>query len=127
MGSRARIDKVLGQLHSQVLNLLDDLLCICPDESDILLVRIFFENQVDQQLLMDGFVRWVYPWKDHILDHNEDFFNKNDHIFGPLPTDKVSYFKDKMNDGTFDEEDKKVIWEYFEVFVRLIDKYKKLT
>lgn len=121
-----RSEKVLAQLLDQVLNLLDDLLSICPDEPDILLVRLFFQNQVDAQLLMDGFIKWVYPWKDHIKTHNEDFFEKNNHIFGPLPTDKVEYFKVKMKDGTFDAQDKEIIWEYFEVFIGLIEQYNKL-
>lgn len=120
------INKVLGQLRDQVLNLLDDLLCICPNEPDILLVRLFFENQVDPETLMKGFVKWVYPWNDYIKEHNEMYFEENEHIFGPLPPDKVQYFKIKMKDGTFDSEDKETIWEYFEVFISLIEQYNKL-
>jgi hypothetical protein len=120
------INKVLGQLRDQVLNLLDDLLCICPNEPDILLVRLFFENQVDPETLMKGFVKWVYPWSDYIKEHNEQYFEENEHIFGPLPADKVQYFRIKMKDGTFDSEDKEIIWEYFEVFISLIEQYNKL-
>lgn len=121
----AVIDKILAQLRDQVLNLIDDLLAICPNESDILLVRLFFDNQVDPQTLMDGFIQWVYPWKDYIKEHNENYFEENEHIFGPLPADKVAHFKRKMKDGTFDEDDKETIWQYFEVYVSLIEQYKK--
>jgi len=124
--TEAPITKILGQLSTQVLNLLDDLLCICPNEPDILLVRLFFENQVDPETLMKGFITWVYPWKNYIEEHNERYFEENDHIFGPLPSDKVEYFKIKMKDGTFDSDDKEVIWAYFEVFISLIEKYNKL-
>ena len=119
------INKILTQLHSQVLNLLDDLLCICPNEPDILIVRLYFENQVDPETLMKGFMKWVYPWKDYIVERNEQYFEKNDHMFGPLPPDKVNYFKIKFSDGTFDKDDKQVIWEYFEVFLSLMEKYNK--
>ena len=118
--------KVLNQLQEQVLNLLDDLLSICPNEPDILLVRLFFESQVDPEMLMKGFITWVYPWKNYIKQHNERYFEENEHIFGPLPVDKVQYFKEKMKDGTFDEDDKEIIWEYFEVFISLVDQYNKL-
>ena len=124
--SQQLIDKVLGQLHKQVLNLLDDILAICPDESDILFVRLFFQNQIDSQYLMDEFVHWVYPWKKQILANDLSFFEENDHIFGPLPTDKVRHFKTKLKDGTFDESDIETIWAYFEVFVSLMDQYQKL-
>lgn len=126
MAQSELINKVLGQLQNQVLNLLDDLLCICPDEPDILIVRLFFESQVDPETLMKGFIKWVHPWKDYIVKHNEKYFEENDHIFGPLPSDKVSYFKEKMKDGTFDTDDKEIIWQYFEVFISLVDQYNKL-
>lgn len=119
------IEKILNQLHAQSLNLLDDLITICPNEGDILLVRLFFE-QVDPQVLMDGFIKWVYPWKNYILEHNEAYFEENDHIFGPLPADKVSYFKEKYQDGTFQKEDKESIWSYFEVFIKLVEQYNKV-
>jgi hypothetical protein len=119
-------DRILLQLKSQVLNLIDDLLSFCPNEPDILLVRLFFENQVDEQTLMNGFVKWVYPWKPQIQQKNESFFEDNDHIFGPLPTNKVEYFKVKLKDGTFDESDKEIIWQYFQVFISLIDQYMKV-
>nr|QBK87208.1 MAG: uncharacterized protein LCMAC201_01100 [Marseillevirus LCMAC201] len=119
------INKVLGQLRDQVLNLLDDLLSICPNEPDVLLARLFFENQVNPETLMLGFVKWVYPWKGYIKEHNEMYFEENEHIFGPLPVDKVQYFKDKIKDGTFDDDDKEIIWQYFEVFISLIEQYNK--
>ena len=119
------IEKILNQLHAQSLNLLDDLITICPNEGDILLVRLFFE-QVDPQVLMDGFIKWVYPWKGYILEHNEAYFEENDHIFGPLPADKVAYFKEKYQDGTFQKEDKESIWSYFEVFIKLVEQYNKV-
>lgn len=119
------INKVLKQLHVQTLNLLDDLITICPNESDIFMVRLFFE-QVDPQVLMDGFIKWVYPWKDYILRHDESYFEKNDHIFGPLPPEKVSHFKIRFKDGTFQKEDKDTIWAYFEVFIRLVEQHNKV-
>ena len=118
--------KILDQLREQVLNLLDDLLTICPNEPDILIVRLFFENQIDSEGLMRGFIKWVYPWKEYILNHNENYFKENDHMFGPLPTDKVLYFKRKYEDGTLSKEDKDIIWAYFEVFISLIEQYNKL-
>ncbi len=117
--------KVLGQLRDQVLNLLDDLLCICPNESDILLVRLYFGN-VDPELLMKGFIMWVHPWKDYIERRDEKYFEENEHIFGPLAPDKVQHFKEKMKDGTFNEEDKEIIWEYFQVFISLVEQYNKI-
>ena len=118
---------VVEQLKVQVINLIDDLLEICPDEKDILFVRLYFDCNIDQYKLMDGFERWVYPWKKEIKIKDERFFKENDHIFGPLPTEKVSYFKTKFEDGTFEAEDKEMIWKYFQIYIKLIKKYRKLN
>lgn len=125
--SRQLMDRILRQLRDQVLNLLDDLLVIVPNEPDILIVRLFFENQMDTKMLMDGFYEWVYPWREHIRDHNEDYFEDNDHMFGPLPPNKIQRLKVKMTDGTFTASDKEVIWAYFEVFISLIEQYEKIN
>lgn len=119
-------EKVLSQLKNQVVNLLDDLLSICPNEPDLLLVRIFFENQVAADELMEGFLEWVYPWGDYIRKRDMNYFEENDHMFGPLPPEKVAHFKVKLKDGTFEQEDIDTIWDYFEVFLGLMEEYRKL-
>lgn len=120
------IQKILVQLKEQVINFLDDLLAICPNESDIIIIRLFFENHIDLKSIMENFIKYVYPWKEFIIERNEEFFEKNEHIFGPLPGDKVKHFKRKIKDGTFTEEDKEIIWRYFEVFIALMEQYNKL-
>ena len=121
-------ESVLQELKEQVLNLLDDLLEILPNESDILLVRLFFENNADPYFIMQGFLKWVYPWKKFILERNEKFFAEADHIFGPIPPEKLKKFKQVYHDGkTLSEDDKKVIWDYFAVYIALIERYRKLV
>jgi hypothetical protein len=126
MASIRTCNKILEQLKGQVLNFLDDLLSICPNEPDILMVRLFFENQLDSETLMNGFNKWVLPWKSYIKAHDLRYFEDNERIFGPLPPDKIKHFKVKMTDGTFDEDDVKAIWAYFEVFISLIEQYNKV-
>lgn len=117
---------ITKQLHAQVLNLMDDIITVCPNDSDILLVRIFFENNVSPELLMKEFIKWVYPWKENIVRRDLNFFFDNDHPFGPLPLNKVKEFRVRLKDGTFDENDVKAIWDYFDVFTSLVEKYNKV-
>ena len=122
-----KINNILKELKQQVLNLLDDLLEILSDESDIVIVRLFFENQLDPYLIMQGFERWVYPWKEEILERNEKFFADADNIFGPVPKEKLVKFKKMYHEGDLiNAEDKAVIWDYFEIYIKLIERYKKL-
>jgi hypothetical protein len=122
----SRSQEITKQLQNQVLNLIDDLLIVCPNEMDILVVRLFFENQMLPEELMKGFIKWVYPWEQYIRNRDEQYFEKNEYIFGPLPTDKVAHFKRRLQDGTFTPEDKTVIWDYFQVFLDLMNEYNKV-
>jgi len=119
------IDNILNALKEQVLNLLNDLMEIFPEETDIMLTRLFFETQADPQLIMDGFIKWVYPWKEQILASNEEFFEKSERIFGPIPADKVTRFKKMWKDNLLSEDDKKIVWSYFNVYIKCIERYKK--
>lgn len=119
--------EVSKKLKKQVVNLLDDFLQIIPEDTDLLMIRIFFETSVNPNTIMEGFIQWVYPWKQQIKDRDEKYFQDNDNMFGPLPLDKVKKIRTMYNDGTFDEEDKEVIWNYFNVFIGLIEKFKKVV
>jgi hypothetical protein len=119
------IEKTLQALKAQVLNLLNDLMEIFPDENDILLTRLFFETQADPQIIMDGFIKWVYPWKKKILEKNEEFFDRAERIFGPIDPGKIKRFKIMWKNGELSDDEKVIVWKYFEVYIKLIDKYLK--
>ena len=122
----SKINETLEELKTQVLLLLEDLLNTCPD-ADIIAARFYFEHGLTSKKIMDGFIQYVYPWKDKIKRHDRTFFEQNDYIFGPLPIDKVAKFKVMLKDGTFDQSDIDTIWAYFDVFISLMDMYKKLS
>lgn len=124
--SNTELTSTLQLLKEQVLNLLNDLMDIFPNENDILFARLFFETQADPQLIMNGFIEWVYPWKKEILEKNEEFFEKSDRIFGPIDSSKLERFKKMWKEGQLDNDEKEAVWKYFQVYIKLIDKYKKL-
>lgn len=120
------MNKINTQLKEQVLNLLNDLIQICPEEKDIIWLRLYFQIKSSDEI-MKGFNEWVYPWKKEILSKDEKFFTQNNTIFGPLPEEKVKHFKKLLcNQYIFNQDNKDILWEYFQLFINLIDKYKKL-
>jgi len=125
-GKKSPLEKILYEFKTQVINFLNDIISIAPAEQDLVLLRIVFENRIDTEFVLNAFIEKMTPWKSYILSRNEDFFYNNDNIFGFIPTTKVSHFKRMFRDGTFNEEDKGVIWDYFNVFVSLADQYNKL-
>lgn len=119
-------DIISNQLKDQVINLLNDLMEIFPSDQKMLMARLYFENQVEANVLMKGFVKYVVPWKEKILVKDEKFFQENDHIFGDVESSNVSHFKNLYNSGNLSPDDKKILWSYFSVFISLVEKYKKM-
>ena len=117
--------EVASELKEQMINLIDDLLEILPNETDIFLVRIYFDTAINPIELMDNFIEYVLPWRDYIEQRDETYFEKNDHIFGKLPKNKVQHFKNLYTNDVFDASQKEIIWQYFDVFLSLADTYKK--
>ena len=114
-----------NQLKDQMLNLTDDLLEILPNESDIFAARMYFEFQ-SAMTLMEGFVKYVIPKREFIVKRDERYFTENDTIFGKLPKNKVDHFKNLYLSGKIGDDEKQVIWDYFDVFLTLAENFEKV-
>ena len=113
------------ELKTQILNLVDELIEILPNEKDILMARIYFD-MLDENRIIQGFLRHVVPQRNYIENKDERYFTDNDYIFGDLPKDKVRHFKEIYEkDNMISKDDKEVIWEYFQIFIKICDNYKK--
>jgi hypothetical protein len=101
-----------------------------PDEEgDILLVEFFF-GKMDPQALTNHVVKHVLPHSDAIEKRKVSFFiEKKEQIFGGLKKERVDYFASLVekseSDGGLSDEDRAVIWSYFDVLVELSRQYKK--
>lgn len=80
--------------------------------------------------LIEGFIRTSEPDWDRIYDRDDSYFLTNaDKIFGDLPTASVTAFRDlftlKDSNGSpfVGKEDRDVISEYFETFVKIAINY----
>ena len=114
------------ELKAQVLNLLDDLLEIFPEDFSMLAARLFFSDKVEAEPLMKGFVKYVLPWKEQIIGRQENYFDKNEYIFGDIDSDQVEHFRKLYKSPRFTPDDKKVVWDYFQIYLVLAEKYKKI-
>ena len=115
--------EICEKLKSQVVQLIRDLMSILPNEENKLMMVFLFFQTCDSQNIMDEFKKWVHPWKVQISDRDMKFFFENDHVFGPLPSKQLEYMRQKLRDGTIDDDNKEILWDYFNVFVKLMDRY----
>jgi hypothetical protein len=75
--------------------------------------------------IMNQFKQYVYPFKDQILAKDENFFINNtftDSIKSQNGISELLRIKQIWNSGDLTSHDKECVWNYFKVFLYLIDK-----
>lgn len=126
----------LTKFNLQCENLINDLIKILPDEKDLKVAyeQFSFLKSANAEFALRGFLKYVYPCKDHIMNKDEEFFlgngvnqevNKfisNEKINNDYAIDKVlnlkNFWKSKLSN-----DDKEVIWKYFQVLIVLCERY----
>ena len=116
---------ILQRFKRSIIQFIDDLIDIFPQESDLIIIRVFFEDQVPVATIADSFVEYVLPHKEIINKRNDKFFLEDNNIFGMLDTGKVLHFKKLWTSNLLDKDDRIIIWKYFDTFITLIEAYKK--
>jgi hypothetical protein len=122
-----------GQLKNHMLELVDDLKCIftLPNDTtdlNILKIGLSVMNEVE---IMNGVIENFLPYKKQITDRNISFFKEHkNQIFKGLDQKRVDYFDSRItkppSEGGISDEDKEVIWQYFDVIIQLSEEYKKV-
>lgn len=107
-------------LKDQFLQCLDDMqgsIFTSPkDIQNLKLLKIHFKAYVPEDLRR-RFTKYMVPWKNMIKKRDEKFFTENTHIFGNLPPEDVEHYAAIL--PTIDNDDKRVLWDYFELFLGL--------
>lgn len=126
MSSGPSVINILQRFKSGYMQFIDELLEQFPDEPDLIIIRVFFEDQVPVSVVADAFIQHVLPHRDMIAKRDEKFFLENNHIFGMLDTGKVLHFKKLWTSKRLDKDDRDAIWAWFSTFCTLMDAYCKI-
>lgn len=122
----SKIDLLL-HLKKQLVSFLDELIESFPGESDFVIYRIFIENQIPTDKIMDYIVKNLCPLQEMVEKRDEAFFRDYDVLFGnfsPKGKEKVNRLKDIWLSGKLDNQDKEIIWQWFHTFIIMGNKYK---
>lgn len=96
------------------------------EQGDLMLVEFFFKRMHPERVI-DHIVKHALPYKAKIKKRDVNFFLENRKIFAGLPEDRIDYYSNVIAIGTkLSDEDRKIIWEYFDLFVSLGESYRKL-
>jgi hypothetical protein len=119
-------DKILLKFKEQMVVFMDELITLLPDETDIILIRIFLDINMTPELLMNEFTKYINnnnkEFKKMIEDRNEKFFIEHN-LFDAFEKDKVNHFKNLWLNSTFSQENKNIIWKWLDTFVSLSELY----
>jgi hypothetical protein len=119
---------LLIRLKTELVNFIDELIETFPSETDFIIFRVFVQNQVPIEDVMNYIVAKLCPLKDMVKGRNEAFFLENNILFenfDETKQGKINYFKRLWSSGLLTNEDKETIWRWFDSFIYLGFKYKK--
>jgi hypothetical protein len=120
--------EILKQFKTSLISFLDELIGQFPSEGDLVIFRIFLKDRVPIENIINYFALRVIPLKQMIIDRNEDFFLNKCDLFESVNLDnkgKVNRFKMLWRSEYLDDDDKRVVWEWFDSFIFLTEKYQK--
>ena len=121
--------EIIKQFKSTLISFLDELIVQFPKEADLVIFRIFLKDRVPIVDVINYFTLKILPLKDMVKSRNEDFFLNHCKIFEDIQDKKdqgtVSHFKKLWRSSSLDDEDKNVVWQWFDSFIFLTEKYQK--
>ena len=120
------IQEILQAFKKNLVRLCDDLICILPEDSDLIAVRLF-ADALPLVEAIETFANVTIPYEKEILARDEKYFlNMSGGIFDNFENSKVIKFKDVYLSNKVTKEQKTVRWDYFTAFLKMSLKYKEL-
>jgi len=113
-------DELSQMLKEQVINLLEDMYTVLPQEKNILLAKAALDL-TPSTFLINKFISHVYPHKNKIEDRDRDFF-KSDFNFGSF-----KYLQTILSHKDLTDDDINIIWSYWDSFISIMEQYLLLN
>ena len=117
--------EVLKEFKTNLVHFLDELIEQFPQEADLVLVRIFVNDQAEIQALMNNFIKSVLPHKQEVSDRNDQFFLSDKFQLLNGIGNKRNHFSNIWKSNLLDSDDRETIWKWFDLFMFLGEQYQK--
>jgi hypothetical protein len=122
----SEIQQVVKTFHSNIISFLDELIDMFPSEADLVIARLFLKDTIPPITTLNKFIQDVMPNKDKISERDATFFLEDADLLGSLNQSKVNHLNKIWKSSILDDEDRQIIWTWFDTFVYLAEKYQKL-
>jgi hypothetical protein len=112
-----------------IIDFKDNIFTKHEEKGDLMIVEFFFQK-LNPDVIAERIVMHVLPYSKAIEARDITFFlEKKNEIFAGLPAERVIYFSELIQKeegrGGMSEENKNVVWAYFDTLKALGEKYKK--
>lgn len=120
---------LLEEAKRTILDLLNEIEEIIElndiEQGELALVKLIF-TRMNDETIMKQIVTKVLPFKTEIDTRNKNFFINHNTLFSSLPGQRVKHYRHILtDDDRLDDEDREIIWQYFDTFIWLGEQYKK--
>ena len=117
--------QILSDFKKHLIKFMDELIEQLPHEGDLVVGRIFLKDQIPIEDVMNYFIISILPHKEQIQQRDDKFFLENNVLFEKFQKGKVNHFKTLWLSNRLDNDDKDVIWVWFDAFISLTERYQK--
>lgn len=120
-------DKILHKFHECFIQFIDELIEQFPQEAKLHIVRILVKDTTPPWKLMDKYVTFILPHKDLVDERDESFFLNQNEGFNQLADKNLISLQHLWKSQQVDQEDKEMIWKWFDLFNTLANKFVELN
>lgn len=119
----------MKEFRSHLVQFLDELIEQFPSEANFVIMRIFIKDQVPVTDVIGRFIRDILPFRDEAIKRDDDFFINHPFLYlsnNDLKNggkDKVNHFTQLWMSDALDENDRKIIWDWVDIFMEFGSKY----
>lgn len=128
--------KLLTHFRSQIIKFMDELIGQFPKRSEFYFIRIFVKDQIPLEDVLGRFIKIVLPYRYIIKKKDADIIFDNDIITkGIIGVSEKQYvnenlesaeiFKELWLADELSDDDREVIWQWFNVFIEIAHSYYK--
>lgn len=116
---------MLNEFKRSLVNFLDELVEMFPNESDFITLRILIKDQVPISTIMDIFIKDLDNIMNCIATKDEKFFTSGNMLFAQLG--KEQKFAQIWRSSVMDNENKNIMWKWMLHLVTIAQKYISLN
>lgn len=118
---------ILNEFRTQLINFLDEVIEHFPTEGEFVIIRMFIKDQIPATDILGRFIRDLLPFQEQVKKRDENFFIQNTLLYtgGKISNNKIDHFTGLWKSDRLDDADRKIIWEWMDVFMKFADSYYK--